>query len=353
MQPILNVLLRKDKEKDGKCPIIIQIYHKGKRRQVFTGLTIEEKFFKDGKAIKIINATWYNQMIANKHNALEKEYLTQAIEKDGAIDLGGQDKRMRKDYFGWAYAHYNGLGNRATKDYIYRCISDIRQFEEWAGPQNFQSITGELLKKYEDYLFAKGNARNTVNRKFKRIKQVFVAAKAPYFFKPVSYKQTKRTSLTMDEVAAFEKVNINSVVKDYFLIGCLTGIRYSDMSKLKKCLVTNNGISHLLIETEKTKDIISIKVSDKVLQLINDLTAPIPTNQVCNKILKQIAILAGINKNITFHVSRHTFAVNCLTLGFPLKVVSQLLGHSTVRTTEIYAKYRDVNIDEFMNLWEK
>lgn len=352
MQPILNVLLRKDKEKDGKCPIIIQIYHKGKRRQVFTGLTIEEKFFKDGKAVKINNATWYNQMIANKHNELEKEYLIQAIENNGSIDLGGQDKRVRKDYFAYAYAYYNGLSNRATKNYLDRCISDIKLFEEWAGPQSFQSITNELLKKYEDYLFKIGNARNTINRKFKRIKQVFTAAKAPYYYKPVTYKQTKRTSLTMDEVTAIEGVIINSVVKDYFLIGCLTGVRYSDMNKLKKSLVTSKGVSHLLIETEKTKEIVSIKASKKVIGLINGLSQPVPTNQVCNKILKQIAILAEIDKNITFHTSRHTFAVNSLTLGIPLKAVSQLLGHSTIRTTEIYAKYKDANIDDFMDRWQ-
>lgn len=75
------------------------------------------------------------------------------------------------------------------------------------------------------------------------------------------------------------------------------------------------------------------------------------TNEACNRYLKEIAEYFGIDKNITFNVSRHTFATTCITLSMPLKVVSEILGHTSVKTTENYLHvFTDVKRSE-MQKW--
>jgi site-specific recombinase XerD len=74
---------------------------------------------------------------------------------------------------------------------------------------------------------------------------------------------------------------------------------------------------------------------------------------VANRFLKEIATAAKIDKNVTFHVSRHTFATNSITLGIPIEVVSKLLGHTSLKNTMIYAKVFDGAKIAYMDLWNK
>ena len=78
-----------------------------------------------------------------------------------------------------------------------------------------------------------------------------------------------------------------------------------------------------------------------------------PTNQKCNKYLKEIFQHLEIDKHITTHTARHSFAVNSLEFGIPLKVVSKLLGHKSIQTTEIYAQIRDEYLKENINKWDE
>ena len=76
---------------------------------------------------------------------------------------------------------------------------------------------------------------------------------------------------------------------------------------------------------------------------------PVPSNQKCNTYLKELADVCGINKNITFHMARHTFATTVtLTNGVPIETVSKLLGHRSIRTTQVYAKVINEKVAEDM-----
>ena len=78
-----------------------------------------------------------------------------------------------------------------------------------------------------------------------------------------------------------------------------------------------------------------------------------PSNQVANRFLKEIATAAEIDKTVTFHVSRHTFATHSITLGIPIEVVSKLLGHTSLKNTMIYAKVVDSAKITYMDLWNR
>lgn len=134
----------------------------------------------------------------------------------------------------------------------------------------------------------------------------------------------------------------------HFLLGCYTGLRFGDVGRLNG---GNLEDGQLRVRTEKTGKVVEIPLSNRALRLImatawagdfgNGKLFDRPlkrSNSRVNNDLKEIMALAGIGKHITFHCSRHSFAINSLVLGIPLEVISNVLGHSELRTTQIYAK---------------
>jgi len=350
MQPILKVSQRKDKKQDGKSPIIIQVYYKGKRTQFFTGVYVKETDFKDGKVINVANKAYFNQLILNKKNEIERNYLVQSMQTEDIV-LKEKEKINRKNFFTVANEMYEGLRIRTKPGYADRCINAIKDFKDFAGEQTFQSITNELLKNYETHLLKEKLARNTINRKFKRIKQVFISEGEKWTYKPLTYKQPARDFLTIEEIKQIEGVNFEHPVKYYFLLSCYTGLRYSDLSKVKERIVINNGVKKIILSTTKTGSQVSIKLSDKLIDLIEKIDQPLVSNVHANRVLKDIVSFTEIKRKVTFHMARHSFAVNSASLGMPIEVVSRLLGHSSIRTTSIYYKITDVNLDNWMEKW--
>ena len=348
MQPIINTILRKDKQKDGKCAIVLQVYLHGSRRQVFTGLYVKEEDFDNGVVKNITNRVHYNNLIASKRNDLEREYLTQAV--GGSVSLT-QVVKKEKRFFPYAYDMLDNMKSRCKDAYLKRYKYLLDSFKEWAGDILIADVTPELLKDYEMKLFKDKITSNTIARNIKKIKQVLNHYGLPVKYKTQAYKQPLREHLTSDEVEKIYNSNYDHVVKWYFLLSCYTGLRYGDMIGVKGKVINNNG-NRLVLSTTKSGQIVSIKLSDKVVGMINRIDGPIPTNEQCNRVLKAIAAVCEINKKVTFHMARHSFAVNAASLGFPIEVVSKLLGHSSIRTTAIYYKITDTKIDEWMDRFE-
>lgn len=145
-----------------------------------------------------------------------------------------------------------------------------------------------------------------------------------------------------------------------FLFCCFCGLRYSDVSQLtwENLMETENG---LMITTtmKKTRRRVEVPVSAKASSLLPKQTArkgkvfTFPTYRVTLKKLKTIAKTAGIKKKVTFHVSRHTFATMMLTAGTDLYTISNLIGHTDIRITQIYSKVIDKKKTDAMMLLDK
>lgn len=117
----------------------------------------------------------------------------------------------------------------------------------------------------------------------------------------------------------------------------------------------------ICFKRQKTKVPFNVRLLDIPLQIIKKYEncrtgrrlLPVPTNQKCNEYLKEIAEVCGIHKEITFHVARHTFATTItLENGVPIETVSKMLGHTNVRTTQIYARITDQKISSDMAILE-
>ena len=175
--------------------------------------------------------------------------------------------------------------------------------------------------------------------------------------KPIKADKSNRPYLTIDEVKSLMATDCKyPEIKRAFLFGCFTGLRISDIRKLSWDNISKRKEgSFLKITMQKTREALAMKLNKQAVALLADkgkgLVFNLPIwDSVINDALKAWANKAGIEKDISFHVSRHTFATMELTLGADLYVVSKLLGHTDVGTTQIYAEIIDKRRDEAVEL---
>lgn len=362
MIPVVHVKLRKDKVKNKKTAIVLQLYWNKQQKQVFTGLYIEDKYFDNGKIVKHPNAAWYNQAIKRKTDELEKHFLDQYVAK-GEVNINAKGSKVsRMSFYNYGLKYFRDKIGTCKEDYIIRCIYRLNDFKEFAGNVSFEGVTPQVLKDYEQHLYKKGIKRNTINGRMKKIKEVFhhaVRAKVTdhdpfHLYSAPTYKQSLRTHLTLDEIRQIETADMDErlhTVRDFFLLCCHVGLRYSDASKIET--VKNKGVERLILETKKGDEVVSIKVTPTVKAIIKRLKGKkLPTNQKVNEYLKLIGNYAELDKVLTFHVARHSFAVNAASAGLPMEVVQRLLGHKSIRSTAIYYKITDTKLDEAMDKLE-
>lgn len=164
-------------------------------------------------------------------------------------------------------------------------------------------------------------------------------------------EETHREFLTIEEVRAMAVAECSdNEVKRAFLFGCLTGLRYSDINALTWGDVRQQGqFTRLVYKQQKTQKQEYLDISPQALQYMGergddsakvfDIGRWFPQN--VGSILREWAKNAGITKHITFHSSRHTFAVMMLDLGVDIYTVSKMLGHKDIKTTQIYAELLD------------
>ncbi len=139
-----------------------------------------------------------------------------------------------------------------------------------------------------------------------------------------------------------------------------TGIRYDDTKKLKaRDILEDDTGKYLSVVLEKTEKRIYVPLISKALALIPGDLFPdqnvfkVFSDQPTNRYLKEIAAKASINKNITFHVSRHTFAILSGVYGIPVEIVRDLLGHADIATTLMYRKTTKKQLWSAMDKWEQ
>ena len=160
------------------------------------------------------------------------------------------------------------------------------------------------------------------------------------------------------------KIDRLNQVRDVFLFCCFTGLAYVDVKKLKASEITKGVDGGLWIFTnrQKTDTRSAIPLLPKAALLIKKYSnhpvcvnrgvpLPVPSNQKMNGYLKEIAEICGIEKTLTSHIARHTFATTVtLSNGVPIESVSKMLGHSSIKQTQHYAKILDLKVSADMTI---
>lgn len=170
--------------------------------------------------------------------------------------------------------------------------------------------------------------------------------------------ENKREYLIIDELKAIVKAECRyEVLKRAFIFSCLTGLRWSDINNLKWSQVQNNNDGwRITFHQQKTKGLQYLDISEQARNYLGEQGNPdarvfmgLKYSSYMNVELSKWMMKAGITKDITFHCARHTFAVLQLTLGTEIFTLSKLLGHSELKTTQIYAKIIDEKKREAVN----
>lgn len=235
-------------------------------------------------------------------------------------------------------------------------------------------FTGEVIRAYEVYLKTeKDLCQNTLIRYMKALKKITNRCLANDWiqkdpFAGIKFREdpTDPEFLTLEEVDRIYNCNPGSkrleVIRDMFLMSAFTGLAFTDVSQLTEdhIVTDNDGNKWIRKPRQKTKQMSNIPLLDIPLAIIEKykgdkkaakkgVLLPIPCNQVMNRYLKEIATICKINKHLTMHTARHTYATLCLSQGVSLKNVSSMLGHASVKMTERYARVLDSSVLRDMN----
>ncbi|NQY28195.1 MAG: site-specific integrase [Flavobacteriaceae bacterium] len=230
-----------------------------------------------------------------------------------------------------------------------------------------------FLRKYVPKTHHKRMGNNTVMKHIERLRKIISLGhriewidKDPFIQYKAKYDKVERGFLTKLELQRIEdwefKTDRLQVVKDLFVFSCYTGLSYIDMMMLTKLNLVRGMDGEYWINTirQKTSTTVKIPILEKAAKLLfkykkhpraleNGTLFPVISNQKMNAYLKEIAEICEIEKNMTFHMARHTFATTVtLTNGVPIETVSKLLGHSKITTTQIYAKIIERKVGDDM-----
>ena len=246
---------------------------------------------------------------------------------------------------------------RSTKENLMTTITVLQEFRPGL---DFKDITYTFLRDFEVHLKEKGNSVNTVAKHMRQLRtlvneainQGYIPSDA-YPFRKYKIKQEKgrKEFLTPDELKRLENLDVDKKLRhvlDAFLFCCYTGLRYSDFCQLtSENIIRVNGKRWLHFKSVKTDVEIRLPLhllfegkALAVLERYDIVTdfAKIGPNSEANKYLAQLATLARIRKHITYHTARHTCATLLGHQGVPITTVQKLLGHTSVRTTEVYSE---------------
>lgn len=175
----------------------------------------------------------------------------------------------------------------------------------------------------------------------------------------------EREYLTEEELKTMTDMELDNpnfaFARDLFVFGCWTGISFIDIKNLTtENIVEMNGSLWITSKRQKTNVPFQIKLMEVPLRIIKRYEAfrkdnhlfNIGSLSVINKRLKSIAKKCGIEKNLSFHQSRHTMAVFALNNGMPIESVSKILGHTNITTTQLYAKVTSTKLDHDISAFE-
>lgn len=266
---------------------------------------------------------------------------------------------------------------RGTLKRYETCLSHTRNFIQWkykADDLDINKLDYDFISDYEFWFKTIRKCDHNTSMKylanFKKIVLICVKkgwlARDPFHAYKMSKREVNRQALTQSELTRISEKEFSTerldLVRDIFVFCCYTGLAYVDVYKLKRSEVVEgfDGGDWITIKRQKTDSASRIPLLPPAFEIIKkyedhpqvvaqDRLLPVLSNQKMNSYLKEIADVCSIDKAITFHLARHTFATTVtLSNGVPIESVSKMLGHSNIRTTQIYAKVVDKKISEDM-----
>ncbi|AVR47211.1 recombinase [Christiangramia fulva] len=376
--------------KQGLVPIYLRITVNGRRCELSIKRKIPLKSWnpKTGSMRgKSGDAGEFNRYLNSIRNRIDRIYEDLVKEKaDFTVETmrdiytgKNKDRKMLLEIF---QEHNDQVENLIGKDFAYGTFERYRtakkHVEEYILKEYrlkdipVKNVDHSFITGFEYFLKTKRKCSHNTAVKyitnFKKIIRIAIANnwinRDPFLHWKAKLKIVDREFLSEDEIQKLIQKEFQTdrldLVKDIFLFSCFTGLAYADVKKLSEnnLVIGIDGNKWIKVNRTKTDSRTNIPLLPTALEIIKkysdrpDASAkllPILTNQKMNAYLKEIGDICKIQKNLTFHLARHTFATTItLSNGVPIESVSKMLGHKNLKTTQHYAKILDQKVSQDM-----
>jgi len=371
--------------KNGEAPIYLRMEMLGARKDVSTKLSCHAT--KWNPELKLINATTKTELRVNSElmdwNASVKKAVEDLASRSRSFDLkdvkdhllGKNESSFTLDFFlkrlseieseiGKGYSKSTHTNYRTTFKHLSQYVLTVYSRKDI----QLTNVQYEFLRGFLSFLkTTKDCQTNTANKYMRSLRAVLYEAKKrglidrnPFENFQLKYDASQRAFLDEGELRAIMDKDFNipriSQIRDIFIFSCFTGLAYADVQGLNQSHITErNGQMWIVKPRQKSKVEAMVPLLPQAEAILkryaNDRTSdgllPIPSNQKVNAYLKEIADLCGVSKNLTFHMARHTFATTVALLNdVPVESVSRMLGHTSLKTTQIYGRVVQAKIEK-------
>lgn len=388
---ILFYLRKNQVNKDGKASIMTRLSVNGEISQFSSKLDVEPELW-DVKLGKIAGSSQksrqLNNLLDDIRTSLKNHY--HEIETHEAYVTA---EKVRNAFLGYStkqrtllelFKSHNedakklvGIskteGTLAKYDRGYRRLGEFMKAKYKITDIALNEINHKFITDFETYLRTVSECNENTTAKFMQtFRMIIIIAKNngwiyadPFINYKIRLKRVDRGYLTDQEIQKIMDKEFDSnrleQVRDVFIFSCFTGLSYIDVKQLTASNICTSfdGKRWIMTHRQKTNTPVNVPLLNIPLTILKKYEGklhkgqllPVLSNQKLNSYLKEIADLCGIHKNVTFHLSRHTFATTTtLSKGVPIETVSKMLGHTNIQTTQIYARITNEKISRDMQL---
>lgn len=376
---ILFYLKRNAPKKNGLIPVMCRITVNGKIAQFSCKLDVEEKLWnvESGKMTgRSLIAQEANRMLDKIRVGVNKAYQ-EICDRDSYVTA----EKVRNVFLGMGMNHETLLAvfQQHNEDYakqvgkiksqrsywkyciVYKHLSEFIRQRYKVSDIALKELTPAFITDFELFLRTeKNHCNNTVWSYMMPFRSIIFMSinngwlqRDPFYAYSITKEETKRGFLSKEEIKLMLDMNFKKkeyeLIRDLFIFCIFTGLTFIDMKNLTRDNLQISFDDHLWIKTERQKTGVesNLRLLNIPLRIIKkyegaaegDLLLPVPCYANCKYGLKVIAKTCGINKNVTWHMARHTYATTiCLSNDVPIETLSKMLGHRSIKTTQIYAK---------------
>lgn len=373
--------------KDGLSPVMIRIYLNNERLPIGSaGVAVDPKQWDNdknrlkGRTTEVLQI---NQQLDNIQGGLQAIFRRLELSEDISLELIKSEYLGKKEQIDTIMSliekHNNDVrsqvGISKTEATLQKYENCKRHFTSFLKSKykrtdlKLSEVTPIVIHDFRIYLLSIQKCMpNTATRILKFFKTIILFGRKNGFLTHDPFREIRfhlepvdRGFLTDHEIKSIIQKEMVTprldLVRDMFIFSCFTGLAYIDVANLTEDnIVELDGRQWIMTKRQKTKIATNIVLLDIPKMIIekyasvrkNGKLLPILSNQKINSYLKEIADICKINKNLTYHLARHTFATMSLSKGVPIESVSKMLGHSNIKTTQVYARITNKKIEADM-----
>lgn len=363
---------KKVASKQVKGLVQIEVYSERIRRWVGTNVKVYKDQWDDRKkVINCIDSVSLNNMLDSQKQLID-EFIAGLIEERVPFSFEKLSAYLDKTVKSQSFIKFleDRIENRndiveSTRKQHRSFLNVLKSFKKIV---YMDDLTKSNILLYDDYLGSLNLSKASIHNHHKRMKvyvnmaiKLDLISKDPYLGLRFDRGNVQaRKYLTSEELNRVVSCDIKlphiNRVRDLFLFQCYTGLAYADLAKFdfKNGVIERDGKFVVTDKRQKTKEDYYIVLLSPAMDILKkyDYKLPVISNQKYNAALKILAYYAKIDKNLTTHAGRHTFAVWALNNGVRMEIVAKMLGHTDIKTTQIYAKLLNTEVERGFDILE-